>query len=105
MKVFSPHHIEGLLKYKYKGTDYSLISKYLLGPWAEFWVSLTPVWIAPNLITIAGWFFCVSSFLLVLLLNPNLDSSGPAWINLYTAICMFIYQTLDAMDGKQVIQF
>ena len=37
----------------------------------------------------------------VVIFNNKLDHNGPKWIPLVHAVCIFIYQTLDNMDGKQ----
>ena len=34
-------------------------------------------------------------------LDPQLKGDGPKWLPLLTGICVFAYQTLDNMDGKQ----
>ena len=37
-----------------------------------------------------------------LIFNPtNEPDAGPRWLHLFCAVCMFAYQTLDNMDGKQ----
>jgi phosphatidylglycerophosphate synthase len=33
--------------------------------------------------------------------TPSLPVQAPAWVNYYAAAAIFIYQTLDALDGKQ----
>lgn len=43
-----------LWNYRYSGTDKSLLSKHLLGPYWTWLVSLFPTWIAPNTITLSG---------------------------------------------------
>ncbi len=44
-----------LVNYKYKGADLSLTYKYVLSPAAQWCVdTLTPPWVAPNVITLAG---------------------------------------------------
>ena len=44
-----------LVNYKYKGGDTSYTYKYVLSPFALWCVdNLTPTWMAPNLITLAG---------------------------------------------------
>ena len=42
-------------------------------------------------------FACV----LTLVVNPSLDSNDHRELHLISAICVFLYQTLDNMDGKQ----
>lgn len=104
--VMTPNEVKGLLKYKYNGGDTSLIYYYILSPLAQYLVdNYIPSYIAPNLITFIGFLFSFLSFILTILYNYDLNSNGPNWLPLIIAINLFIYQTLDNMDGKQVIFF
>lgn len=95
--------IQALRDYKYKGGDTSYIYKYALSPLAQFCVDLIPTWVAPNTITLVGLFFPLISMMLHLYVNPTLTADGPRWLFLLNSINLFIYQTLDNMDGKQVL--
>lgn len=101
MAILTSKNRDALRAYKYKGGDNSYIYRHCLSPWAEYCVSFVPPSVAPNLITLAGLLFSVSSLVLTVVFNPNLED-GPRWLYLYTAGALFIYQTLDNMDGKQV---
>jgi hypothetical protein len=102
-EVMSPEEIKGLIKYKYNGGDTSLIYKYFLSPFAQSLVdNFVPTWMAPNMITFLGLIFSLASFFLTLFFNYGLGMNGPRWLPLVVAINLFIYQTLDNMDGKQV---
>lgn len=102
MTVMTVKELSNLTKYKYNGGDRSYIYKYILSPWAEFCVdTFIPKWVAPNLITLGGLFFSLCSFVAVAIYNPTLSTDGPRWLGLLTAVNLFIYQTLDNMDGKQ----
>lgn len=94
--------IKALRDYTYRGGDTSYIYKYLLSPLAQFCVDLIPTWVAPNTITLVGLCFPLASMVLHLLYNPSLTADGPRWLFLLNSINLFIYQTLDNMDGKQV---
>ena len=60
-----------------------------------------PLWIAPNLITIVGLGVnFITSFVLVLFC-PTATEMAPWWTTFSCALGLFIYQTLDAIDGKQ----
>ncbi len=58
-------------------------------------------WMAPNLVTLIGTVCLLTSFTTTLLLSPNLEGPLPAWACLLSGLCLFLYSTLDAMDGKQ----
>lgn len=96
-----------LLTFKYSGADLSPIYRHILSPIAEFFVSLTPTWLAPNSITLFGLLWMITSYGIFCYYCPNLDQAirspetVPRWIFLFNAIAMLCYQTLDNMDGKQ----
>ena len=66
--------------------------------WVAEWY---PVWLAPNMITTAGFLCSITAVGLVLWHSPNIDGSSPAWVQLACAILMWIYQTADGSDGPQ----
>jgi len=107
---------KNLLQFEYKGVDHSLIYKYILSPFAGFLVdTVTPPWLAPNLITLAGLVLMFIAYLLNAfyytlpppssLYEEEGDESQrsivPNWVFAINAAAMLIYQTLDNMDGKQ----
>ena len=86
--------------YEYHGGDYSYLDN-LLNP---FWVKVAymfPTWFAPNLITLSGLIINVVASLLVAIYDPMLLGHAPSWVYINAAICLQIYATLDAADGKQ----
>lgn len=136
--------LQRLHEYKYAGADDSLVSKYVLGPYWSWLVTLFPTWIAPNTITLSGLALVCANFATLIILDPGLDCAGaklqpaydargphdvlpptpllprmgfpasvvseqegnssrclPAWIFLSWSICLFAYQSLDSIDGKQ----
>jgi ethanolaminephosphotransferase len=77
------------------------ISTYLDAVFSPvLWQPLTdllPMWLAPNLVTTIGGFFCMITFFLSWLYLPE----PPRWLYFSNGICLFLYYTLDCMDGKQ----
>jgi phosphatidylglycerophosphate synthase len=71
-------------------------------PMCDYLVTLLPVTLAPNVITLAG-FFCVFFCIVVMGLLYGLQAEGPVdgWFKCMTGVLFFIYTTLDNMDGKQ----
>ncbi|XP_050374012.1 choline/ethanolaminephosphotransferase 1 [Argentina anserina] len=55
----------------------------------------------PNMITLTGFMFLSTSALLGYIYSPRLDSAPPRWVNLAHGLLLFLYQTFDAVDGKQ----
>lgn len=61
-----------------------------------------PLWVAPNLITICGLILNVVTSTLVIMHSPQANSHDvPSYIFVLCAVGLFLYQTLDAIDGKQ----
>jgi hypothetical protein len=51
-KYVSHEGSANLLTYEYHGVDNSLIYKYILTPMNNFLVTLLPLWLAPNLVSL-----------------------------------------------------
>ncbi len=56
---------------------------------------------APNLVTFIGWIFVILSYTNMLFYDINFTKIIPRWTFLVAAVFIFIYQTMDAIDGKQ----
>jgi len=69
--------------------------------WWNWVVTLVPLWIAPNLITIVGLIINILTSLILVLYCPTATEMAPWWTTFLCALGLFIYQTLDAIDGKQ----
>ena len=151
-----PKRVQNLHLYKYSGTDKSLVSKYILGPYWNWLVTLFPTSVAPNTITLSGLLLVFINFATLAYVDPGLecatqlkldstahslalnsafpsdakllpvtplfsnfgipgaaskidfsprsDTAGrclPPWVFYTWALCLFAYQSLDAIDGKQ----
>lgn len=61
------------------------------------------MWMAPNLVTLVG--LVINCFGAVLFWFWDLkfarDAEIPFWVYVLSVFCLFAYQTLDAIDGKQ----
>ncbi|XP_020393240.1 choline/ethanolaminephosphotransferase 2 [Zea mays] len=55
----------------------------------------------PNMITLTGFMFLLTSAFLGFLYSPHLDTTPPRWVHLAHGLLLFLYQTFDAVDGKQ----
>ncbi len=64
-------------------------------------IKKVPLTIESNLITFIGLLVNLVSSLVVIYYSPNADSDLPAWTLMFCGIGLFVYQTLDALDGKQ----
>ncbi|XP_022990700.1 choline/ethanolaminephosphotransferase 1 isoform X1 [Cucurbita maxima] len=57
--------------------------------------------ISPNMITLVGFMFLITSAVLGYIYSPQLDSPPPRWVHFAHGLLLFLYQTFDAVDGKQ----
>ncbi|XP_008811962.1 choline/ethanolaminephosphotransferase 1-like isoform X2 [Phoenix dactylifera] len=101
MGYIGHHGVATLNKYKYSGVDNSLVAKYILQPFWSRCVNLFPLWMPPNMITLTGFMFLLLSALLGYIYSPHLDTAPPRWVHLAHGMLLFLYQTFDAVDGKQ----
>ena len=53
------------------------------------------------MLTFTGTLCLIFAAALNLMFDLTLDEDIPSWVYIVTAICFFVYQTLDAIDGKQ----
>ncbi|KAL2755809.1 hypothetical protein ACRALDRAFT_1082094 [Sodiomyces alcalophilus JCM 7366] len=90
-----------LKSYKYSSIDKSPVSRYILGPYWNAAVNLLPLWLAPNMVTLIGFFFILANIVLLVIVMPDLVGPGPSWIYYSFAFGLFMYQTMDNLDGKQ----
>ena len=88
--------------YKYTSPDDSLLESLILHRFWAFAVrAFVPEWVAPNLLTFVGFLHAIAAYALLLAHSPALDGSAPSWVYVACAVCLFVYQTMDGMDGKQ----
>ncbi|CAK4071006.1 unnamed protein product [Aphanomyces euteiches] len=100
MGVLSKQALEGIAAYKYKPGSYTYLDLQL----NHFWnaaVEFLPMWMAPNLVTLSGTILAAVTTAVLLYFSPQLEGGAPAWTYLMCGVGLFVYQTLDAIDGKQ----
>jgi ethanolaminephosphotransferase len=59
------------------------------------------MWLAPNLITLLGLMAILFNIVTIQVLVPDLVGPGPTWMYWSFVIGLWIYSTLDNVDGKQ----
>ncbi|XP_054088974.1 cholinephosphotransferase 1 isoform X3 [Zeugodacus cucurbitae] len=99
-RVLSAQQLKRLSEHKYSCTSSSLLDPWLQ-PWWNWLVSMTPLWLAPNLITIIGLIVNIVTTLILVSYSPDGKSAPPGWASLLCAFGLFVYQSLDSIDGKQ----
>ncbi|XP_053562859.1 choline/ethanolaminephosphotransferase 1 isoform X2 [Bombina bombina] len=96
----SRHQLKRLEEHRYQSCGKSLLEPLMQGFW-EWLVAQVPTWIAPNLITIVGLLINIFTTVILVYYCPTATEVAPVWTYLSCAIGLFIYQSLDAIDGKQ----
>jgi len=99
-KLLNRIQIERLQKHKY-ATDNDSVLDPIMQIWWNKVVTFVPMWLAPNLITFSGLAVNLFTAFLLIFSCPSAKEEVPGWIPLSVCIGMFVYQTLDAIDGKQ----
>ncbi|XP_058263559.1 cholinephosphotransferase 1 isoform X2 [Hemibagrus wyckioides] len=96
----SPAQLKRLEQHKYSATGRSLLEP----PCQIYWTWLVeqiPTWLAPNTLTITGLIINVFTSIILVLYCPTATEEAPSWAFFLSALGLFIYQSLDAIDGKQ----
>ncbi|CAK9301751.1 unnamed protein product [Gordionus sp. m RMFG-2023] len=70
------------------------------GLW-ERQLNYIPLYIAPNVLTLLGLSCNVFTTLILMVYSPDAARDVPRWACALCALGLFIYQSLDALDGKQ----
>lgn len=98
--VLSEHQLKRVAKHEYSVNNSTLIDPYLQRWWC--WVvKKLPLWIAPNTITVIGLIVNLFTTLVLVYFSPQARSEVPSWSLHLNGLGLFVYQTLDAVDGKQ----
>ncbi|GLD48361.1 cholinephosphotransferase 1 [Lates japonicus] len=96
----SPAQLKRLEEHKYSASGRSLFEP----PCQIYWnwlVQQIPTWIAPNTLTIVGLLVNILSTVVLVYYCPTATEEAPSWAFILSALGLFIYQSLDAIDGKQ----
>ncbi|KAJ4000283.1 choline ethanolaminephosphotransferase [Lentinula boryana] len=106
MGYLSDEALQNLKKYAYKGVDKSILSKWIMNAFWSWFVTLWPLSVAPNTITLSGLCIVILNFITLLYYDPSYvtEKGGahvPQWIYFTWGIGLFLYQSFDAVDGKQ----
>ncbi|CAI5717993.1 unnamed protein product [Peronospora destructor] len=92
--------LEGIAAYKYKAGSYTYLDNVLNHFWT-YSVQFLPIWMAPNLVTMIGAGVMMFTTAVQLYYAPHFYEICPTWVYILSAIGLFFYQTMDALDGKQ----
>ncbi|XP_076014958.1 cholinephosphotransferase 1-like [Genypterus blacodes] len=88
--------------------EYSVCGETLLDtPCQIYWrwlVQKIPIWVSPNTLTVAGLLVYVLCTLVLVYHCPTATEEAPSWAFIMSALGLFIYQSLDNIDGKQALR-
>uniref|UniRef100_A0A8D0C4D1 Cholinephosphotransferase 1 n=1 Tax=Salvator merianae TaxID=96440 RepID=A0A8D0C4D1_SALMN len=96
----SAAQLKRLEQHHYSASGRSLLEAPLQLYWAWL-VERTPLWMAPNAITLGGFVLNVLPMLALIACCPTATEEAPFWLLFLCALGLFVYQSLDAIDGKQ----
>ncbi|KAF1992601.1 Choline/ethanolaminephosphotransferase [Aulographum hederae CBS 113979] len=97
----SQEALSHLKTYKYSSVDKSYISRYILKHYWNAFVELLPLWLAPNMVTLLGFCFILGNVALLEVYVPDLVGPAPNWVYFSFASGVWMYSTMDNVDGKQ----
>ncbi|TMS36783.1 hypothetical protein L596_003865 [Steinernema carpocapsae] len=97
----SEQQLERLGDHKYSAVDTSWLDELCMKRFWEYVVSFYPLWLAPNLITLVGLVINLITCLILSKFCPSATEHAPSWAYFQAGLGLFLYQTLDATDGKQ----
>ncbi|VDK18774.1 unnamed protein product [Anisakis simplex] len=109
VKYLSERQVKGFDNYKYSSIDTSPLSNYISHPFWDWLVKFYPLWLPPNVLTLAGFLLVMLGFFTISYLDYDLSVNTyypspvaiPGWIWLFISILTFLAHTLDGTDGKQ----
>ncbi|XP_064369932.1 cholinephosphotransferase 1 isoform X4 [Dromaius novaehollandiae] len=96
----SPAQLKRLEQHHYSAAGRSLLEPSLQPYW-NWLVEQVPPWLAPNAITLGGLLLNCLTALPLIACCPSATEQAPFWAYILGALGLFIYQSLDAIDGKQ----
>nr|CAI5832628.1 unnamed protein product [Callosobruchus analis] len=99
-KLLQDIQLKRLGEHQYSCQSVSILDS-ILQPYWNWLVSKIPIWLAPNLITILGLIINILTALILIWYSPDAKTEAPRWALAFCALGLFIYQSLDAIDGKQ----
>ncbi|XP_064481138.1 cholinephosphotransferase 1-like isoform X5 [Ornithodoros turicata] len=98
--VLSSQQLKRLAEHKYSASGSSFLDP-AMQPFWNWVVNQCPLWLAPNLMTLCGLAVNIFTSLILVYYSPDAKQEVPRWAFVLCALGLFVYQTLDACDGKQ----
>lgn len=98
--VLTRSQLKRLVEHKYNVAGVSLTEPLFQGFW-QWVVDRIPDWWAPNALTLAGLAVNVATTVILMVYSPDAVSEPSFWSFFLCSAGLFVYMTLDAIDGKQ----
>ncbi|XP_031569116.1 choline/ethanolaminephosphotransferase 1-like [Actinia tenebrosa] len=100
LAVMNDEQLKRLSQHKYSSQCSTVLDPFFQIYW-RWLVEQIPLWVAPNLLTVLGLIANVITSFILMYYCPQAKGTAPCWAFLTCAVGLFIYQSLDAIDGKQ----
>ena len=101
-KYIEKQYIDNLINYKYSGGDNSILYRFVINPFCNWFVNYLPKWLAPNVVTVSGFFFNLFNLILTTYYSGWKGGQDlPSWVPIACALAYTTYIIFDYTDGKQ----
>ncbi|KAL5251941.1 hypothetical protein ACHWQZ_G014921 [Mnemiopsis leidyi] len=97
--ILNNFQLENLRRHVYKSTGKTVLDPYMQVFWCWL-VERVPLCIAPNMITLVGLLVNIGTTLVLVYYSSDGHSTAPPGAFIACGLGLFIYQSLDAIDGK-----
>ncbi|KAK6589938.1 ethanolaminephosphotransferase (ETHPT) 9 transmembrane domain involved in lipid metabolism [Cryptosporidium xiaoi] len=98
-RYITENGLKNIESYCYKSTGSTFMDS-LMNPFWESFEKIIPVSVSPNLLTIFGFLCSLFAQIIISIHCPTLNCQIPINTSLVIGFLLFLYQTLDAVDGK-----
>ena len=101
-RYIDEQYVDNVINYKYSGGDKSILYRFVINPFCNCLVNYLPKWLAPNVITVSGFFFNLFNLILTSYYTGMKGGDPvPSWVCIVCAISYTTYIIFDYTDGKQ----
>jgi len=98
--ILTKKELDNVSLYRYE-TNPATPMDGVFEPWWNWCVSMLPVWVSPNLVTLMGIVPPITIFMYLVTFDVSMTAVLPAHLLCLHGFAIFWYQTMDAIDGKQ----
>jgi ethanolaminephosphotransferase len=99
MGYISKEGLDNIANWKYVGGEYTYLDNFL-NPFWLWGATLIPRKVSPNMVSLSGLLCTMSAAMLIIIYDVTLTTYVPTWLSFYGGFAVFMFQTLDAIDGK-----